>query len=88
MSRDSLTIDANGTKCWFKDGLRHRDGDKPAVIFTNGTRYWYKWGLRHRSGGRPAIVYADGTKEHWEHGECWAGQTLWERCARELGIAL
>ena len=37
----------------------HRDGDKPAMIFTDGSKSWYKNGQRHREGDEPAVIYAN-----------------------------
>jgi hypothetical protein len=51
----------DGSLHWFKNGLRHRDGDKPAVITTYGTLIWYKNGKKHRDGDLPAEICADGT---------------------------
>jgi aminopeptidase N len=31
---------ANGTKIWYKDGLRHRENG-PAVECADGRKYWY-----------------------------------------------
>ena len=52
----------NGTKCWNKNGKRHRDNG-PAVKCYNGTNEWYQDGLLHRLDG-PAIEVFDGSK-HW-----------------------
>lgn len=44
-------------KTWYKDGMRHREGDLPAVIYnTNeGHKEWCKNGLLHRDGDLPAV---------------------------------
>ena len=53
--RDEPAVTGNIT-CWFRDGLCHRDGDKPAVIYDNGTQMWCRDGLIWREGGKPTIV--------------------------------
>ena len=64
--KDGLTIDANGTKCWYLDGKRHRV-DGPAIEWANGTKRWYLDGKRHRIDG-PAEEYANGTKRWYLDG--------------------
>ena len=36
-------IDEQGTQCWYRDGLLHRE-DGPAVIFDDDESYWYREG--------------------------------------------
>ena len=31
----------SGTRIWYKDGLEHRDNNKPTMI-SDGKMYWYK----------------------------------------------
>jgi hypothetical protein len=50
-------------KCWYINGLRHREKDKPAVEWKNGTKKWYINGLRHRKNDKPAIEFSNGRKE-------------------------
>ena len=38
----------NGTKEWRKNGLLHRENDKPAIKKANGDKKWYKNGQLHR----------------------------------------
>jgi hypothetical protein len=59
--------DGEGTKVWFRHGLRHRDGDEPAYSDKEGNVVWYKDGKIHREGA-PAVTYADGTQEWWMEG--------------------
>jgi len=54
---------------WYKNGLRHRDNDFPAVIQTDGTQYWYKYGKQHRDNDLPALIYPSGTKLWYKNGE-------------------
>jgi len=49
-----------GIMFWYKNGLSHRENDKPAVIYGTGNMAWYKNGERHRGNNLPAIIYSDG----------------------------
>ena len=49
-----------GTQRWYQNGQRHRDGDRPAVIWADGNQEWYQNGRLHRDGDRPAILWAGG----------------------------
>jgi hypothetical protein len=53
--------DVNGSLVWMKDGVYHREGDKPAFIDFDGSLVWYKNGKEHRDGDKPAYIDADGT---------------------------
>ena len=64
----------DGDEFWYKDNVRHRDGDKPAVIMispTDGVRYsyWYRNGKVHRDGDKPAITASNGTMEWYRDGK-------------------
>lgn len=51
-------------------GIRHREGDKPAVEWTDGTKMWFKNGLRHREGDKPAVQHGKSDLvEYWWHGK-------------------
>ena len=64
---DSPAVEyVNGTKEYYKKGLRHRLNG-PAIIFYTGTEERWKNGLRHRLNG-PAIKCANGDEEWWENG--------------------
>ena len=55
-------INKKWRKIWLNaNGQRHRDGDKPAVIYVNGDVYYYKDGKFHRDGNLPAVIRDDGT---------------------------
>lgn len=54
---------------WFKDGVFHRDGDKPAIITWNGTKYYYKNGKLHRDGLKPAVDEPRGIKIWFKNGQ-------------------
>jgi hypothetical protein len=59
-----VKINRKGTELWHnKNGQLHREGDKPAVIYSNGDKCWCKNGKLHRENN-PAVVYYDG-------GEAW-----------------
>ena len=55
----------DGTKEWWVNGRRHRDGGLPAIEYTDGTKEWWVNGNLHRDGGLPAIEKFDGTREWW-----------------------
>lgn len=57
---------ANGTKIWYKDGIRH-NLNGPAIKYADGGMVWFKEGNKHRVGG-PAVENPDGTKEWWFEG--------------------
>jgi hypothetical protein len=59
----------NGSHEWYKDCLRHREGDEPAIIKANGTRIWMRYGTLYRDDDKPPIVEADGTEfwYYWDH---------------------
>ena len=46
---------------WYKNNLRHRDGDLPAWIGPDGSLQWYQNGKTHRNDDLPAYIGADGT---------------------------
>ena len=39
-----VVVGKYATQWWYRDGNLHRDGNKPAVIWSNGTQYWYRDG--------------------------------------------
>ena len=49
-------------KMWYKYGLKHRDGDKPAHF--SATIKYYKNGHKHRDGDLPAVICPDMSM-HW-----------------------
>jgi hypothetical protein len=58
----------NGTKYWYKNGLKRRDNDLPSVICSNGHKEWYKNNMRHRDNDLLAIISSNGTKEWHKNG--------------------
>lgn len=49
-------------KIWMKNGLYHRDGDKPALIFQNGDLLWMQNGHFKRNPHINASVYQPNYK--------------------------
>jgi len=37
----NFIIDERNNKYWYKNGLRHREKDKPARIYSAGRMFWY-----------------------------------------------
>jgi hypothetical protein len=58
-----------GSEIWYKDGVRHRDDDLPAIIQSNGTKKWYKNGKQHRDNDLPAVIEKNGTKRWYKDGK-------------------
>jgi len=54
---------------WDKNDLRHRDGDKPAIIWADGGLRWYQNGKEHRNGDKPAWIGADGSLIWYQNGQ-------------------
>jgi len=62
-------ITSYGTKIWKNSaGQYHREGDKPAVIYSDGAIEYWKEGKRHRDGDKPAFIYPNGAIEYWKEG--------------------
>ena len=59
----------NSARCWYKNGVFHRDNDMPAIIYASGAKIWYKNGEMHRDNDMPAATYADGSKYWYKNGE-------------------
>lgn len=62
-------LETANEQVWYKNGLRHRDGDLPAAIGMNGIYYWFKNGKLHRENDLPAIIQADGLQEWYKDGK-------------------
>ena len=60
---------ANGTIIYAKDGLKHREGDEPAIIYPDGTVEFWIHDELHRDGDEPAEIYADGTVRYFKRGK-------------------
>ena len=61
-------IHKDGAMEWWKNGVYHRDGDKPALDF-DGFKRWHQNGKLHRDGDEPAIIHKNGAKEWYQNGE-------------------
>ena len=73
--KTECTIDDDGTKRWYLNGVLHRT-DGPAVEYTNGSKKWCKNGKLHRING-PAVEWANGGgKSWWLNGERIEPQVL------------
>ena len=59
----------DGSRVWYKNGVYHRDDDKPARIYATGTLVWFKNGQIHRDGDRPARIYEDGALNWFKNGQ-------------------
>jgi hypothetical protein len=57
----------DGSLEWQKNGLTHRDRDKPAFIGPKGLLAWWENGLLHRTTG-PAVIYSNNKHEYWING--------------------
>jgi hypothetical protein len=69
LDRSHTKDDTDGTLEWFKNGNRHRDDDKPAVIYWDGSLTWYKNGEQHRDNDKPAVISRDGKLEWCKNGK-------------------
>lgn len=57
----------DGTKIWYKHGLKHRDNNLPAVVFEDGHQEWWVNGKLHREDG-PAIIRSEGWSFYYKDG--------------------
>jgi len=71
-----IRLSADGTTTWFKNGLIHRDGDRPAIIH-RFYKKWYRDGVIHRDGDRPAHI--------GKYDKCWYKDG---RLHRDVGPAM
>lgn len=55
----AISLDNGTNKFWYRNGYRHRDGDKPAVV--KGEKYmeWWVHGRLHRYDYKPSIVIGE-----------------------------
>jgi hypothetical protein len=65
----TMTINGNGTKEWWVNGKRHREGDLPAIERANGDKSWYVNGKLNRKAGLPAFEGANGDKSWLKDGK-------------------
>lgn len=60
-----------GSREWWVDGHRHRDGEKPAYInLYNTLLAWMKDGELHRDHNKPAVMHAEGRHQWWVSDVC------------------
>jgi hypothetical protein len=52
-----------------KDGLVHREGDNPAIIYASGKKKWFKEGSLHRENDQPAIIDEYGSQSWYKNGQ-------------------
>jgi len=74
MNKPECKILPDGTKEWYLNGKRHREGG-PAIEWSDGTKVWYLNGKPHREDG-PAYEYPDGSKEWYLSGKATHPETL------------
>ena len=74
MNKPKCKTYSNGTKEWWLNGKRHREGG-PATEWRNGHKEWWLNGKRHREDG-PAIEWSNGAKEWYLDGEEVDPETL------------
>ena len=67
-----LLVDKYGTKRWYKNGLLHREQDKPAIIYENGDKEWWINGKRHRENDKPSVIWVNDPK-------CWQKNSEYHR---------
>jgi len=66
---ETIKIDRNGTKWYYKNGKLHRDGDLPAIENRDGEKHYYKNGKRHRDGNLPAVELPNGMIRYYKNGK-------------------
>lgn len=54
---------------YIKDGVYHRSGDLPAVVYKDGEKQWFVNGLQHRDGNKPAAICPDGEIHFYQNGK-------------------
>ena len=64
-----IYVESDDSKRWYKDGVRHRDGDLPAMIFASGSKEWYQHGERHRDNDKPAYANLFGDNAWFKNGQ-------------------
>ena len=66
---ETVSVDENGMIVYRLNGVIHRDGDEPAIIYANGDRVYYVNGKLHRDGDQPAVIFSNGSVEYWFDGK-------------------
>ena len=76
----------DGTKSWYKNGLRHRE-DGPAYEGAMGIKEWYLNGKLHREDG-PAIEYTNGNKSWYLNGKELSEAEFKKKTAKEIVLTM
>ena len=58
----------SGTKHWYLNGQRHREGGPAIECVVTGDKSWYINGQRHREDG-PAVEWPNGDKSWYINGK-------------------
>ena len=70
MKTYTVTVEDDGTKCWYLDGKRHRE-DGPAIEYADGDKSWFLNGVelteeeflvKTKKSCEGKIVEVDGVK--------------------------
>ena len=69
MTKYKVTVDEQGTRCWYNESNQLHRVDGPAIESADGTKSWYLNGKCHREDG-PAIEYANGNKYWYLNHKC------------------
>jgi hypothetical protein len=81
-----VRVYADGRKCWFLNGQRHRE-DGPAVERSNGDNSWWLNGELHREDG-PAVVDSYGDKYWYLNGEYLTEEKFNKRMAPTVEMTM
>lgn len=60
--QDEPSVASSTYRVWYKYGLRHREGDKPARVYSDGSKHWFLRGKPAREGDKSMVEYRDGTQ--------------------------
>ena len=82
MSQPEMLLDSDGTKHWFLNRERHREGG-PAIEYSDGSKFWYLNNKWHREDG-PAVERSNGTKRWFLNDEEVTWQQLFRNANGDL----
>lgn len=68
MQTYKVTVDNEGTICWYNEKSEFHRLDGPAVEYQDENKFYYVNNELHREGG-PAVEYPDGYKAYWFNGK-------------------
>jgi len=80
-----LEIARDGTKMWYRNGIRHRN-NLPAIVWAFGRKDWIQNDEFHRLDG-PAIVHHNGMK-HWYYHNHYVNCNTQEEFERLIKLRL